>query len=205
LPVVKRLFLVVMVGLVGCKKPAGEVSPNGAPAAEGQRPATGWSDAKVREYLRYQRGLVELITPTELPDGGVSIPPVRSDEEMARLEAGLRRVSGLTDAEITVLGRATGALFTRRTLIKMNEIGSMQKELQRARTEVPDGSVPEVDAALVVEEERQKRQAAYTEERAKFGDALIDVLVPHEQELISNWTAMMNSAADYAEAREDRK
>jgi hypothetical protein len=164
----------------------------GAALAAKDAPAgPAWTDAKLEAYLELQQALVAQLT-----------EPHPSDDALAASEARLRKASGLTDAEVDTLNRLTAALVTRRMMIQVAEMGSMAKELARTRAELPDGSVPEVDSALQAMAERKKREGAYLEQRARFGDALIDVALPHEDALIQHWGAMMRAAHQSGEARE---
>jgi hypothetical protein len=197
---VKRLFLALcLASIAACKKPEGHNAPAAAPAGQSAPAAAAWSDAKLKAYLVLQEGLLGVLAPVA-GDGGRA--RIRSDEELAYEEGKLRRASGLTDAEVDTLNRLTAALVTRKVLQQAAEVGSMATELGRARAELPDGSVPEVDAALEVIAERKKREAAYLEERARFGDALVDVALPHEEALLRNWRRMMHLGQEVGEARE---
>jgi hypothetical protein len=196
----KRFVLIVAVAVAcGCKKPGPpDAGVTAAPEASGA--AVGWSEAKVLAYLELQRGLAAGLEPLAGPDGGSG--RIRTDEELAYEEGKLRRASGLSEQEIDTLNRLTAALVTRDTMAKISQLQAEQAELARLRAEVPDGSVPEVDQALEVLAERKKREAAMPEERARFGNALVDLALPHRQALISNWGALMHAAQEFGETRE---
>lgn len=199
----KRLFLAAaLAASFGCKRPAPAADGGPLPAAAAAPAAAGWSDAELKAYLAFQEGLISVIGPQRLADGGWGKPRLRTEEELAYEEGKLRRQSGLTDQQIDTLNRLTAALGTRKVLQKVADMEELQEELRRAREELPDGSVPEVDAALEVMAERKKREAAYTEERARFGDALVNAALPHEEALLQNWARMMSGAHEYGEAKE---
>lgn len=197
----KRLVLIVAVAaLAGCKKPGGADAGGGPVGPEAAAAPTGWSEAKVLAYLELQKGLAAMLGPVSGVDGGPG--RIRSDEELAYEEGKLRRASGLTDQEVDTLNRLTAALVARDTMARISQLQADQAELARVRAEVPDGSVPEVDQALLVLEERKKREAAMPEERAKFGSALVDLVLPHKQALIGNWGSLMHAAQEFGETRE---
>ncbi len=195
----KRLVLIGLAAFAACKKPA-SAGGDGGPAAAAGPAASGWTDAKVRAYLALQQGLTQAMHPEVRVDGGPG--RIRTDPEMAEAEAKLRKASGLTDDEVKTMNALTAALLMRQVMGGLAEVQAMQGELARARAEVPDGSVPEVDAALVAMTERKKRHEMLVEERARFGDALIDVALPHKEALVQNWAAMMRSAQEFGETRE---
>jgi hypothetical protein len=200
----KRLFAVVLFAIAGCKKPAEAVgTPEARSAQGGDAGDAAWAPARVKAFVGYQRGMLALLVPPLLADGGYGKPSIKTDEDLARAEDKLRKASGLSDAEIGTMNTLAAALYTRHVMLKVTEATSLAGELEKARAELPDASVPEIDRALAAATEAQKRAGHYEQERARFGDALVDAALPFEQELLANFGAMMNSAHELGEARED--
>jgi hypothetical protein len=198
----KRALVLALLCVAACKKPGDKGGATGPAQASSDAGPSADTAAKVKAYLGYQRGMIVLLAPTAAVDGGVAKAVVLSDEEQARAEGKLRKESGLTDTEIDAFNQVVAALFTRNVMARVAAVASLAPELEKARAELPDGSVPEIDRALATLEEAKKRTSNYDEERARYGSALIDALLPFEQELLANFGAMMNSAHASGEAAE---
>ena len=194
------LFLFVLSLCVACKKPPAPAEPGTDPAAApGIGAAPQCTDAKMRAYLKLQVDLFTILGPLSKADGGRAL---LSDVALAQAEARVRKTSGLTDSEVKILNDLATALIVLEVMRKLGEMGSLEKQLAEAKEGLPDGSVPEVDQALLVVAERKKRYEQLPEERARFGDALINAAQPHRQALMENWSKLMDAAGEIGEVRE---
>lgn len=157
----------------------------------------------MKAYLKLQTELISALRQGPPADAGPGRPAHPTEEELAQVEAKLRKASGLTDEEVATLNTLATALITGEVMRTMAELGSMKNELAEARQGLPDGSVPEVDEALAAIARRQQRDQAMAEERAQFGDALVDAALPHRAALMENWSKLMDAAGEVGEAREE--
>lgn len=135
-------------------------------------------------YLRYQRTLLVKAHPLQ-PAAGVE---QRADlDEKARLEA------GLTLDDVLKIEAMLGRVSARRLTFRLMELDEKMPEPPAAD---PQDSARTAEAAQAGQAQLKRAQLKksiqnMTEERQAFGDQNIDVLLQREEELMKNWSLMM--------------
>jgi hypothetical protein len=186
--------LMVLALISACKskpEPTAPIAHQAGPAS----PAAGdrWvlTAPLLDGYLRYQRALlVQAGKLKGLPfDGGLkqfvepTVEQKATVDERARLEAGLTPEDVLQIEEM--LSRVAGRRMTARLL-------SMDQPMPELP--VMDASEPgqaDVSKALEARANLKREVVELAEERAKFGNRNIDLLLQREDELLKNWSLMM--------------
>jgi len=181
-----------VVGLAGCKK---EPAPQGvdertlSPSDGGADPPLKLTDQKIGSYIGYQRRMLEVYA-TRLDAGAnVDLAPVVEAEEQARRQSGLprRELSEIEQMVRAVIGQRVygGAVPGDDSIERMRSVES--KLSGQGREEV---------AKSISELERSREELVrLTEERRRFGDANVDLLLAHEAELTRLWKQTMAAFA----------
>ncbi|HME91015.1 MAG TPA: hypothetical protein VKE49_06310, partial [Myxococcaceae bacterium] len=181
-----------VVALAGCKKePATQgvdertlSLSNGAAA-----PPLKLTDQKLASYIGYQRRMLDVYA-TRLDAGAnADLTPVVEAEEQARRQSGLQRqeLSEIEQMVRAVVGQRAygGAVPGDDSLERMRAVES--KLSGQGRQEV---------AKSIAELERSREELVrLTEERRRFGDANVDLLLAHEAELTRLWKQTMAAFA----------
>lgn len=179
---------------VACTRPAPD-APVAPPAEPGAAPAEGpaavtLTDEKVRAYLRYQKALLiqrGLAEDVAAPDAGLRpyVPP--EPRAAAKGEDAVRRVSGLSDAEIELLDRLAGALFTRRFSQSLRTTEGLAMQVELTGSQLPDEEREQFKGVIDKMRARDKELEKLPQERDRFGGANVDLALKYESELTSNW------------------
>jgi hypothetical protein len=174
-----RPALLLWVLLLGCKEhpPATVTAPQTLDAPS--RPAQWVLTLPMLDgYLRYQRTLLVQAGKLAPPpwDGGLKPFVEPTVEEKAELDERSRREGGLTTDDVEKIEQMVSVLASRRLAARTSgEEAPMPPGLARA----PDDTMP------------RPKSKSLDDERRRFGDASIDVLLKREAEVLKNWSLLM--------------
>ena len=147
------------------------------------------TDPKLASYIGYQRRMLEVYA-TRLDAGATAdLAPVVEAEEQARRQSGLqqRELSEIEQMVRAVIGQRVygGAVPGDDSLERMRAVQS--KLSGQGREEV---------AKSIAEVERSREELVrLADERRRFGDANVDLLLAHEAELTGLWKQTMATFA----------
>jgi hypothetical protein len=170
--------------------PVAQGSPVSSPEPDARAVPIRLTDQKLSAYLAYQRRMLQLYA-TRL-DGGdtrLSAPKLAEAEEEARKQSGLER------AELAAIELMVRAVIGKR-LYGATPPGDDSLERMKALREKLSGKRREELARSIAELETSRDEfARLTEERRKYGDANIDLVLAREPELRRAWKEMMATFA----------
>jgi len=188
----RSVLVLCFVALAGCKK---EPAPQGvdertlSPSDGAAGPPLKLTDQKLGSYIGYQRRMLEVYATRLDADANADLAPVVEAEEHARQQSGLprRELSEIEQMVRAVIGQRVygGAVPGDDSLERMRAVES--KLSGQGREEV---------AKSIAELERSRAELVrLTEERRRFGDANVDLLLAHEAELTQLWKQTMAAFA----------
>lgn len=141
-------------------------------------------------YLRYQRALLVQAGKLKPPewDGGLKQFVEPSIEQKASLDERARQEANLTADDVVnieaMVSRVAGRRMTGRLI-------GMDQPMPELPAGDPKEQGPDVPKALADHEKMRKTASELLEERAAFGNRAIDLLLAREDELLKNWSLMM--------------
>ena len=161
------------------------------------------TEEKLEGFIRYQKALLgvheALLKDLERVgvkadggglDGAVSAS-MRVLEGRARAEEQARQEAGLTEEDVRELDRVVSAVINKRSLGTLVDASAAIKQWGRMRLSVPEEQRAGIDETLADLQEQQEEIQGLAEERRRFGDANIDMVLTREQELIRNQEAYL--------------
>jgi len=150
------------------------------------------TDRKLSAYLAYERRMVELYA-RSLDAGAASASPTVAN--LAEAEEEARRQSGLERAELTAIEQMVREVVVKR-LYGGIAPGDDSLERTKALQDKLSGPQREELSQAIAEMERTRSEfARLTEERRKYGDANVDLLIARETELTRAWKEKMAAFA----------
>lgn len=182
----------------GCKdKPAVTLKEAPAPAAPDPE-AWALTLPKLDGYVRYQRALLVQAGKVAAPafDGGAlkQFDP-QTIEQRATADEHARAQAGLTEEDVVRIEEMVSAVAAKRLTARM--LGFSDK---LPPPELPPDATQEQQAAMLAQTNLRKSALNLPEERQRFGDANIDLLLKREDQLLGNW-ALMLEVPELAEKR----
>lgn len=162
---------------------------------------------KLDSYLAYQRALLgihealfrELGKLPAAGDGGLPSAAKSSVSEVleavdhqAKAEQLAREQAGLSEGEIDSLSPMILAVASKRSLYRTLDYAGMRKQLESVRAELPETEREGVDRSLLELEERRARLDQLSEEKKRYGEANVELLLTHEAELVKNWELLLS-------------
>jgi hypothetical protein len=160
-------------------------------------------EARLKHFLEYQGRLTELSgelvqRTQELErryDGGLERDPAGLSAALALVQKqseGRRRAAqevGLTETEITSVERMVSDILGRRLAQNVNQEALVQ-QLEDVMAHVPADQREDFERALKQARSAQDESKTLGPERARYGDANVDLVLAHEDELRKRWTAV---------------
>lgn len=181
-----------LLDLLACKKEAARDArqePSASASAEGAVAPLRLTDEMLGSYVRYQERMLEAYGARVDGGGKVEVQQVVDAEEQARRQSGLERreLAEIEQMMRAVIGKRVygAAVPGDDSLDRMRALQSKLSEQGRAEVSKSIGEV----------EKSQEELVRLTEERRRFGDANVDLLLAHEAELTKLWKQMMASFA----------
>ncbi|MFZ5469032.1 MAG: hypothetical protein ACOZIN_06280 [Myxococcota bacterium] len=214
----KSSFLLTLLVISGCQKgspppqqPSASVLPvpQERPADKKQQPYT-LTEAKLTAFFDYQRKVLGLYAPTTKDlarldahgDGGVA-PAAQGAEEVldevdkrAQAEARARAEAALTEEDVQVIGQMVSDVFAKRALARALDHEGMLAQLQKMKEGLPAEAREGVEKSIAEMRAQQEERARLAEERAKYGDANVELLLRREEELARNWEALLSQTGE---------
>lgn len=182
-----RLAIPLLLLLSACPPRAQAPADASAAGEDAGQADGGWrlTPARLDAWLRYQSALNAQAP--ERRDGGALREEVR---RRALLERGLRATHGLTQEDLDRLEELVGAVVARRALARISGVEAV-RELERAAAGLKDAPRAQAEQALAELKERASQAERFSAERARFGDASVDVVLGRLADVEQTWDAML--------------
>lgn len=139
--------------------------------------------ARLDAFLGYQRALLALATADAGRKGAA--PDL---EQRAKFDERARQQAGLTDEEVEKIETMISQVASRRLAASLTGA-------EEAMPVMPPNAKPEAPEvlaeSLAKREKLKKSSQSLEEERARFGDQNINVLLQRESEVLRNWALLM--------------
>jgi hypothetical protein len=179
----------------GCAKQANDVAPATAdrlgdiPMGEAAAAPIQLTDNKLNAYLAYQRRMLAIYGGALDAGSSSAIPKLAEAEEEARKQSHLER------AELTAIGEMVREVIGKRIYGAPTPGDNSLERMKALQTKMSGERREELARSISQLEASRNDFARMTEERKKYGDANVDLLLAHEAELARAWKDMMASFA----------
>lgn len=156
-----------------------------------------------RSLALYSKMLDEL-SRAEAQDGGAASSVARVRKHAAAQEH-LRRELGLSERDVREMERIVGDVVARRAMVTSGTQDDSLQQMRALAAQMPEEQRAEFQATLATLERQQQQAAALTEERRKYGDANVELVLTREAQLARQWNRAIAafSGAKLAATRAD--
>jgi hypothetical protein len=205
------------LSLLACKKdkaapPSGEPL-EGAAAAEDPAAAGPYtlSPDKLDRYVKYEAKMIEVMAGTmkdvaafearadagkyagALGAAGGMSDAVAVTRKRAEAEEAARKQVGLSSDELDRIDQVVHDIIAKRLVSKDVVDDSMIASMESMRDRMPKDQQASLDRPISEMKKLRDDVKNLTEERQKFGDANVDLVLSREADLMKNWEAQMNA------------
>jgi hypothetical protein len=178
--------------LAGCPPRGGDGSDAGVAGGSGGSDA-GWrlSRSSLDSWLKYQGEVGAAFEPVSARDGG----PTLHDElrRRAKAERAARLDAGLSLEEIDRIDELAGAVVAARTVARLAG-GDAALKLEKAASGVKGQSKEQADEALADLLARADGGERYAEQRERFGDGNVELVLSRLDDVERAWSAALEPA-----------
>lgn len=195
--------MAVVVLLAGCARQQEVAPPPQLPDAGAQTDA-GYAvlPGKLDRFIRYQEQSLALYSKMfeELEkgsgaDAGVAASVARIREH-ALAEARLRESLGLSDGDVRALEQIVGDVVARRAAAAaLRTEEDPVAKLKVLAAKMPGEQRAEFQATLAALELQRQAAGSLVEERRKYGDANVDLILTREAQLTAQWNQAISAFA----------
>ncbi len=193
-----RAAAAALIVTVGCAKEgngvaspgverAGAISIDDAAAAPIQL-----TERKLSSYLAYQHRMLAIYgraLDAGSPRAGSAVPKLAEAEEEARKQCGLER------DELTAIGQMVREVIGKRIYGATTPGDDSIERMKALQAKVSAEHREELARSISQLEASRNDFARMTEERKRYGDPNVDLLLAHEAELVRAWKDMMATFA----------
>jgi hypothetical protein len=160
--------------------------------------------AKLERFIEYQEKTLALYSEmladlgrAEAEDAGAAAP-VAVVKRHAEAQERARRALGLTERDVRELERVVGDVISRRALAQVLDDGQSLQQLEALAARLGPGQRDELDRTLEQLRAQQAETVALSEERRKYGDANVDLVLSREEVLTRQWNHAISTFAGTA-------
>lgn len=190
---VPRLAPIVVLSLAACPAPRPTVADAGLAVVAPERGVDAGftlTPQKLDAWLAYA-GFVLAFPPLGKSDGGLRDEVQRR----ARLDEKFKADAGLSEQDVDAIEELVGAVVAQRNISRITGADAV-KELERATLELKEEQRAQAQKALAEIKAKTAPGAALTDERARYGDENVRVLLTRETEVTKTWDALMDVRGD---------
>jgi hypothetical protein len=199
----QRLALIVLsssLALAGCKKdkpadvapPAAELVVVPAPSGAADEAKLALTPEKLAAYIKYQQKIGELNSQlladvkkmdgkTDAGDGLAAI------KRRAELEESARKETGLSESELTTIDELVSSIMAKRSLVQTFNYDVQLAQMEQVKATLPPDKGAEADKAIEQIRKQRDEFQNLTEERKKYGDPSVNLVLTKEEELTKSW------------------
>lgn len=182
--------------ICGCKgKPAGMVAIEATPAAAAAEPER-WTLTRpmLDGYLRYQRTLLiqaGLLKASAWDGGSLKKFEDPSVEQKASLDERARLEAGLSPDDVLKIEAMLSRVASRRLTYRLMRMDETMPEVPMPDPDDPAKTEDMAKGMAIQAKQMKKTVEDMAAEREQFGTKNIDVMLQREDELLQNWSLMM--------------
>lgn len=140
---------------------------------------------KLDAWLRYHRALAAITADAGALDAS----------QLAVLERSERKKVQLSEAELDLLEDCVSAVVAQRTVAQLTGAQAV-KEFEKATAGLKAEQRQKVEAAFGDVRLKAQQAASLDAERAKFGDAAVELVLAREAELGATWNSLLDGRGD---------
>lgn len=207
----RLLVLPSLLLLIGCPPGAKEPAPEGPSASSPEAPLAPEEELeepepldpdeayviradKLERFIEYQEKTIALYSemlrePASDPaDASVdSAPSVARIRKHADAQERVRRELRLSERDVRELERVVGDVISRRAMAASVEDDASIREMEALSARLPEEKRGEFAATVTALKKQQEAVRTLAEERRKYGDANVDLVLTRETELMRQW------------------
>ncbi len=182
-------------GAVHGEPEGGEAGLDALPSESAEDAAAPYliKEAKLERFIEYQEQTLSLyaqmladLSKAESADGG-AMAQVSVVKRHAEAQERARRGLGLSERDVRELERVVGDVISRRAVAGSVDAEADMRQLEALAAKLGPEQRVELDRTLEQLRAQQKETAALTEERRKYGDRNVDLVLSREEVLTRQW------------------
>lgn len=185
-----------------CHKEPAQPAADGRSASIPAEPAAApmqLTDGKLTAYLTYQRRMLEMYRSRFDAGATANLAKVAEAEEQARQQSGLQR------HELGEIEQMVRSVIGKRVYGATPPGDDSLERMRSLQSKLPEEGREEVAKSIADLEKSRDELARLTQERRRYGDANVDLLLAREAELTGAWKETMATFAPRAPATPKRR
>lgn len=178
--------LVLLLGFAACPRSEAPAEPAAAPSAPSTTQAAPAviTAEKLDAWLAYHHAL-----DAQTQDAGLDA------KHLAALERDVRRLHTLSEAELDLLEDCISAVVSQRAIAKLTGVEAV-REFEKATVGLKPEQRQKVEAAFGDVRAKAQQATSLDAERARFGDAAVQLVLAREAEITATWNSLMDGRGE---------